>query len=88
MNVSPRSFDKERQVTSNLTLRLDRATSVCSGKAVGITHTECVFVALVFQHGMRMRLIVICSLSICTIFLHVISRKKLFSKKKRFLCVF
>ena len=27
----------------------------CSGKAVGVTYSECVSVALGIQHGMRMR---------------------------------
>ena len=35
----------------------------CSGKAISIVYYECVFVALVIQCAMRMRHIVICSLS-------------------------
>ena len=34
----------------------------CSGKAVGITHSECVLAVLVIQHAMRMNHIVVCGL--------------------------
>jgi hypothetical protein len=42
----------------------------CSGKAVSFTYSECVFVALVIQHGMRMRLAAICGLSGFSILSH------------------
>ena len=44
----------------------------CSGKAVGTTYCECVFVALVIEHVTRMHHIVICNLSGCTIFFYII----------------
>jgi len=43
-----------------------------SGKAISVTYSECVFVALGIQHAMRMRHIVFCDLSGCTVFLQVI----------------
>ena len=43
------------------------------GKAISDTYSECVFVALVIQHAMRMRHIVICGLPSCAVFLHIIT---------------
>jgi len=55
----------------------------CSGKAISVTYSECVSVALVIQHAMRMRHIVICGLhGSSTIFFHIISRRHDFLLKK------
>ena len=45
----------------------------CRGKAMSITRSKCVFVALGIQHAMCKRHIVICGLSGSTIFSHIIS---------------
>jgi len=55
-------------------VRRDCVTTVAGGKAVNITYSESVFVALVVQHALRMRHIVICGLSgPIQYFFHVVS---------------
>jgi hypothetical protein len=45
----------------------------CGRRAISITYSECVFVTLGIQHVMRVRHIVICGLSGCTLFYKNIS---------------
>jgi len=62
---------REMYVETNIRTR---SCNYCgSGKAINITYSECVFVALAIQHAMRMRHIFICVLPHCTIFFHIIS---------------
>jgi len=54
----------------------------CSGKAISIPYSECVFVALGTQHAMRVRHIVICCVSALQYFSTLSHRKHDFRKKK------
>ena len=45
----------------------------CSGKAMSITQSECVFVALGIQYAVRMHRFVICGLPRSALFFHIFS---------------
>ena len=66
----------------SVTMRLVRATTDASGKAISIAYPECVFVTLGIQHAMRMCHIVIYGLPRSTIFFNIISQTAGFSKQK------
>ena len=51
------------------------------GKAVSIAYSECVFIALGIQYGMRMGHIVICGLRASIMFPHYLIKGKIFGKK-------
>ena len=55
----------------------------CGGKAISITYSECGFIALVIQHAMRMRHIVICRMSGFTIFFSTLPHKRQDFRKKK-----
>jgi len=55
----------------NVTWSYVQAT-VLHGKAIRVTQSELVFVALGIQHALRISHIAICGLSGCTIFFHII----------------
>ena len=57
----------------------------CSEKAIIITYSASVFVALFIQHAMRMRHIVVCDLPGSTIFFYIISLRHDFRRKKKLL---
>ena len=53
-----------------------------SGKAINITYSEWVFVALSIQHAMNLQHIITCSLSSSKIFFHIISKRVRFFRKE------
>jgi hypothetical protein len=74
-----------RQCIIKVTSRFFRATIVVVDKTIIITYSECVSAALGIQHAVRMRNIVICALSNCTIcfsrYLHRFPKRKLLNTK-------
>jgi hypothetical protein len=67
-------FNKADNVRTNVKLRCVRVTTVAVDKAISVMFSGYVSVALIMQHAMRARSItcVVCSLSDCTIFSHII----------------
>ena len=64
---------QDRQHTRKCDTEMDSSNHCCHGKAMTITYSEYVFVALGNQHAMGIDHIVICGLSGSTIFFHIIS---------------
>ena len=63
----------------------------CSGKAISITYSEFVFVALVIQYAIRMRNIVMCPVRLHSIFPHYLINGTILGKKKDIehkMCIF
>jgi len=93
-----RRSDKFLKETKRQTVYLKRNTEVRScnhcyrGKTISIAYSECVFVAIVIQHAMRMRHIIICGLAPLQYFFpHYLINDTIFGKEKKLLntkCVF
>jgi hypothetical protein len=74
ISVQDRQFTYKRNIEA-------RWSNCCwQGKALNITYSQRVFVALGIQHSMQMRYIVICGVPCCTLFFYIISYTAQFSK--------
>ena len=85
-------YSETSAVPTDVTLRLVLAAIVAVKKAISVTYSECVSVALGIENAMRVPHIDICGMSGCTIFFFSkLSHKRYdFRGKKRFYikCVF
>jgi len=70
-DVNSLTSTQENNVQRNIEAR--SCYQCCCGKAISITYSEFVFVALRIQHAMRVRRIVICGLPRSTVFFHITS---------------
>ena len=62
------SYLQPKQCTQKRNIKALSCNHCCSGKSIRMTYSECVFMALGFQHAMGMGRIITCSLSGSTIF--------------------
>ena len=65
------------QYTYNVTFEARSCNHCCSGKAINVTYSECVFVALGTQHVKRLRLIILSSVACPALpyIFHIVARK-------------
>jgi len=85
--VSRSKFKKIGKFTYNVTLRRVRVTTVIVEKGKRIICYECVFVAIVILHAIRMFRAVICGLSGYTCFFTMFSPKRWDFRGKMFLSI-
>jgi hypothetical protein len=71
--ISSNKYEQVGICTYYVTLESRSCNNCCRGNATRITYSQCVFEALVVQHAMRIRHIVICGLSGSTIVFNIIS---------------
>ena len=70
-------------VLYNVNIDTRSCNNCCTGEAVNVTYSECLFVVLIIQHAKYMRHIVIRGLPASTIFFRIITQTPRFSEKKK-----
>jgi hypothetical protein len=71
---------QDRQRTYKRNIQARSCNHCCRGKAISITYSECVFVALVIQHAMRIRHIVMRPVRLHHMFPHYLIKGTIFEK--------
>ena len=74
--------DRQYTYVYKRSIEVHSCNHCCSGNAVSVACSECMFVALVNQHAMRVWHIVICGLNGLTLFFHIISQRARLSGKR------
>jgi len=74
------AFQQDSQCANNIETR--SCKYCCYGKAISVTYSEIMFVALGIQRAMRMRHNVICGLPGSAVFIHIVSRRARLSEKR------
>ena len=64
VNISRPGYKNDRQCTYECNSDARSLNHCCRGKTLSVTYSECVSVALVIEHAMCMRRIVICGLTV------------------------
>jgi hypothetical protein len=78
------SRHRDRQSTYKRNIEARWCKHFCCGKAISITYSECVFVALVIQHAMRMRRFILSpAASLAVPYFSTLSHKRYDFRKKK-----
>jgi len=72
-NSGFKGFKKRQTMYVKGNIQARSCNQCCNVKAISITYSECVILALGIQHAIPMRHIVFCGLPSSTVFFHIIS---------------
>jgi hypothetical protein len=63
MCLYPKECPKKQAMYVQRNIKARSCSHCCHGKAISVTYSECVFVALVIQHAKRMRRVILTSVA-------------------------